>query len=80
MVKAADRTPHAGAKVLFVSAERQGAQQSVTADGDGRFRTSLASGGWLVYVQDGDGRPIFHEKVDVRDNIPQTVTLVSRQR
>ena len=80
VVKAADRTPHAGAKLLFVSAERQGAQQSLTADAEGRFRTSLAVGGWLVYVQDADGRPVFHDKVDVRDNTPQTVTLVSRQR
>ena len=80
VVKSSDRTPHAGAKLLFVSADRQGAQESVTADGEGRFRTSLASGGWLVYVQDADGRPIFHEKVDVRDDAPQTMTLVSRQR
>ena len=68
VVKAADNTPHAGAKLLFVSADRQGAQQSVTADGDGRFQTTLASGGWLVYVQDDGGRPVFHEKVDVRDD------------
>ena len=79
VVKAADRTPHAGAKLLFVSADRQGAQESVTADVEGRFRTTLASGGWLVYVQDADGRPVFHEKVDVLDGAPQTMTLVSRQ-
>ena len=80
VVKSGDRAPHAGAKVLFVSADRQGDQQSLTADGEGRFRTTLTSGGWLVYVQDAEGRPVFHEKVDVRDNAPQTVTLVSRQR
>ena len=80
VVKAADQTPHAGAKLLFVSADRQGAQQTVTTDDDGRFRTSLTSGGWLVYVQDGDGRPVFHDKVDVRDDEPRTMMLVSRQK
>ena len=62
VVKAADKRRTPGRKLLFVSADRQGDQQSVTADGDGRFRTTLASGGWLVYVQDDDGRPVFHEK------------------
>ena len=33
VVKAADRTPLSGAKLLFVSADRQGAQQALTADG-----------------------------------------------
>jgi hypothetical protein len=80
VVKAADRAPHSGAKLLFVSADRQGAQQAVTADGAGRFHATLASGGWLVYVQDGEGRPIFHEKVDMRDDEPRSVTLVSRQK
>ncbi len=80
VVKGADNTPHAGARLLFVSADRQGAQQSVTADDDGRFQTTLASGGWLVYVQDDGGRPVFHEKVDVRDNLPRTITLVSREK
>ena len=80
VVKAADNSPHGGAKLLFVSADRQGAQQSVTADGDGRFQTTLASGGWLVYVQDDNGRPVFQDKVDVRDDLPRTITLVSRQK
>ncbi len=80
VVKAADRTPLSGAKVLLVSADRQGTQQSATADGEGRFRATLAAGDWLVYVQDGEGRPIFHEKMELRDGEPRTVTLVSRQK
>ena len=78
VVAAGDSAPQAGAKLLFVSADRQGARQAVTADGDGRFQTTLASGGWLVYVQDDGGRPVFHDKVDVRDDLPRTITLVSR--
>jgi hypothetical protein len=80
VVMASDRAPHSGAKLLFVSADRQGTQQAVTADVAGRFHATLATGGWLVYVQDGEGRPIFHEKVDVREDEPRTVTLVSRQK
>jgi hypothetical protein len=75
-----DRNPHAGARLLFVSADRQGAQQTATADGDGRFRTSLASGAWLVYVRNADGDPVFADKVEVKDDAPRQLTLVSRPR
>ena len=80
VVRAADNAPHAGARLLFVSADRQGARQSATADGDGRFRTTLSSGGWLVYIQDDGGRPVFQEKMDVLDGQPRTMALVSRQK
>jgi hypothetical protein len=80
LVVKADHAPHAGAKLLFVSAERQGAQQSVTTDGHGRFQATLAAGGWLVYLHDDNGRPVFQEKLDVRDDEARTMTLVSRQQ
>ncbi|MCS6850078.1 MAG: carboxypeptidase-like regulatory domain-containing protein [Gemmataceae bacterium] len=73
-----DRSPKAGAQVMFVSMDRQGPQQTVTADADGKFRTSLASGSWLVYVPGADGRPVFHSKIDVRGDASRTMTLVSR--
>ena len=75
----ADNRPHAGAKLLFVSADRQGARQSVTADGEGRFKATLEAGGWLVYVQDDNGRPVFQQTMNVRGEEPRTVTLVSRE-
>ncbi|HZT83611.1 MAG TPA: hypothetical protein VFA26_25500 [Gemmataceae bacterium] len=74
----ADKLPEPSARLLFVSADRQGARQDVTADRDGQFRTTLASGGWLVYLRDGDGKLTFHSRIDVRDNQPKQVLLTSR--
>jgi hypothetical protein len=78
VVASRDRAPHAGARVLFVSADRQGPQQSVTADSDGRFQTSLAAGSWLVYVRNTDGDPVFADKVEVKEEETRRMTLVSR--
>jgi hypothetical protein len=72
-----DRAPAAGARVLFVNAERQGVQQTVTADAQGQFRAELASGNWLIYVHGANGDLVFHKKIEVKDETRQ-VTLVSR--
>jgi hypothetical protein len=77
-VVGADRAPQAGTRVLFVSTDQRSASQSATTDGYGRFRVSLASGDWLVYVQDATGRPVFHQKVQVRGSEPMQMTLVGR--
>ena len=64
--------------MLFVSADRREPRQTVGTDEAGRFRVTLTSGGWLVYVQGADGRPIFHRKIEVRQNETRQVYLVSR--
>jgi hypothetical protein len=73
-----DSAPQAGAKVVFVSATRREPHQIVTADATGKFRVTLASGGWLVYVHDANDRPVLHSKIDLNDNENRKVTLVSR--
>ncbi len=73
-----DRAPQAGTRVVFVCTDQRAASQAATTDGTGRFRVSLAAGDWLVYVQDAKGRPVFHQKVQVRGTEPQQMTLVSR--
>jgi hypothetical protein len=70
--------PQAGARVLLVSADRSRTQQTVTADSRGEFQVKLASGSWLVYVHGADGKPIFQDKVDVRDGASRQVVLTSR--
>ncbi len=70
--------PWPGARVLFVSTDRQLPQQTVTANARGQFRVTLASGGWLVYVPGRDGKPVFHSKIDVRDPEKRLGILVSR--
>jgi hypothetical protein len=66
------------AKVLFVSADRQGDQRTLTTDAAGKFQATLASGAWLVYIHGNDGKPVFHSKINVRDDQPSTMTLTSR--
>jgi hypothetical protein len=73
-----DRRPQANARILFVSVDRQRAQEEVTADRAGGFGVSLASGQWLVYTYGADGRPVYHRKVDVRDDVPSRLTLDNR--
>jgi hypothetical protein len=73
-----ERRPSPGARVLFVSAERRGQQQVVTADRAGQFHANLGDGRWLVYVHDGAGRPIFARRIDVSARRPQALTLVGR--
>jgi hypothetical protein len=74
-----NNAPLPGVRVLFVRADRQAStEESVTADARGQFRVSLASGGWLVYMPDADGKLKLHSKLDVRANETRQVTLVSR--
>jgi hypothetical protein len=73
-----DKTPQANVRVKLISAERQGVEQTVTADGTGQFRATLASGGWLIYLQQGDGKLAFVRKIEVREDEPKQLTLVSR--
>jgi hypothetical protein len=64
--------------VLLVSVDKQRTQQTVVADGQGRFQATVAAGAWLVYVQGGDGKPVFQDKVEVRDDEPRQMLLTSR--
>jgi hypothetical protein len=73
-----DRTPQANARLKIISADRQGAEQTVTTDRTGQFRATLASGGWLVYLHRADGKLDFLKKIEVRDDEPKQYTLVSR--
>jgi hypothetical protein len=72
------RAPQVGARVLFVSADRKAPRQTVTTDGSGQFRLTLASGAWFVYVEDASGTPVYKRKVEVRGTEPARLTLVSR--
>jgi hypothetical protein len=77
-VLTAGRAPRAGARVLFVSAEKRGEQRTVAADRDGKFNASLGAGDWLVYVYNPSGKPVFYRRIEVRAKIPMPLTIVSR--
>lgn len=74
----ADNAPQPHTRLLFVSADRQGERETVTADRAGQFRVSLSSGGWLVYTESANGQASFLRKIDVDANQVRQVTLVSR--
>jgi hypothetical protein len=75
----ADRLPQAGIKVIFVCADEQGGRQSLTTDGAGHFRTTLAAGNWLVYTQDASGRLVLQKKMHVEADKPAaSILLVNR--
>jgi hypothetical protein len=73
-----DSTPRPGARLSFVSSDRQGPSQTVVANGAGRFDVTLASGGWLVYLTAADGSQVYHSRIEINGNGTQNVTLVSR--
>ncbi len=72
-----DNTPRPNAKVMFVSADHLAPSRTVTANSAGRFQVTLASGGWLVYLDAPDGTQIYHSRIEVTPNQPR-ITLVNR--
>jgi hypothetical protein len=77
-VVSSDQIAQANARVLFISADPQRVQRGATADTTGRFKVSLTSGGWLVYVYGADGKPVFNRRVEVTGKESQLVKLVNR--
>jgi hypothetical protein len=71
--------PATATRLVFINADRQDARKEVATDNLGRFQAQLASGGWLVYVEDAQRKPVFSQKIDVRANDKnELLRLVSR--
>jgi len=73
-----DHLGQANARVLFISGDAQRTQRTTTADTAGRFHVTLASGSWLVYVYNAQGKPVFNQRVEVNGKDSQLVKLVNR--
>lgn len=73
-----DNTPRANSQVLFVSAQVPGVRETTATNDMGRFSTSLATGGWYVYLTGVDGNLVYHSRIDVTDNQVAKLMLVSR--
>jgi hypothetical protein len=73
-----DNAPRANVRIRFVSAGRMGPQYPIQANSAGRFRVTLTSGSWLVYIGTPDGRETYHCKIDVDGDGTRRITLVSR--
>jgi hypothetical protein len=70
--------PKSGARLVFVSEGSSGRQEVATTDPTGKFQARLASGTWLMYVQDTQGKSVFHSKLQVKSDQVQQMTLMSR--
>jgi hypothetical protein len=68
--------PRPGAELLFVSTDGD-VRRTATADQEGNFQVQLPAGGWLVYVRDEGGTPIFHTRIHVLGNETKQIKLVS---
>ena len=77
-VLGAQRLPQKNSRVLFISADRARTQEETVTDETGNFQVKLTSGNWLVYTHGADGRPVFHRKIEVRDDEPSRLTLAAR--
>lgn len=74
-----DNSPRPHSRVRFVGADRQGPDREVFANSAGRFQTTLAPGGWLVFLTAPDGTQVFHSRIDVAAHRnPAPITLVNR--
>jgi hypothetical protein len=78
VVLRSDDRPDAGARLTFKRADREGVTHTVTADGAGRFKATLASGGWVVCTQRADGQLVPQTRIDVREDKSSEIKLTSR--
>jgi len=70
--------PRAGVRVLLVRKDQENVKESVTADEKGQFRVRLGAGSWLVYVNDSEGTPVYHDVIEVRATQQEHFVLTSR--
>ena len=78
VVKNDRETPIANAKLVFVNAKDLTAREYATADGLGGFDAKLSAGDWHMYVGHGDGKAVYHSKVNVTDGERTKVTVMDR--
>jgi hypothetical protein len=72
-------TPMRGAKIVFVSKQTGGSQQSAQADVSGRFSVGLGHGSWNIYVSRPDGTLEYHSTIEVTgQGETRNVLVVSR--
>jgi hypothetical protein len=71
-------TPRAGAKVVFVNADRQDVREVATANQYGEFDVRLPAGNWYVYLGTGDGKATYHKQVSLGGKDTYDYRVVSR--
>lgn len=71
-------TPRAGAKLVFMNAEKQEQREQVTANAYGEFDVRLPAGTWYMYVGGEGGKATYHKKITLGDRDTVDYKVVSR--
>jgi hypothetical protein len=71
-------TPRAGAKLVFMNADKPEQKEYATANAFGEFDVRLPAGSWLLYVGGGTGNATYHKKVELGDRDTVDYKVVSR--
>lgn len=71
-------TPRAGAKLVFMNANKPEQKAYATANAFGEFDVTLAAGTWYMYVGGESGQATYHKKISVGDRATVDYKVVSR--
>ena len=70
-------TPRAGAKLVFMNADKPEQKEYATANAFGEFDLRLPAGNWYLYVGDA-GNATYHKKIAIGDRDTVDYKVVSR--
>lgn len=71
-------TPRAGAKLVFLNADKPEQKEFATANAFGEFDVRLPAGDWYLYVGGETGKATYHKKVTLGDRDTVDYKVVSR--
>jgi len=71
-------TPRAGAKLVFLNADKPEQKEYATANAYGEFDVRLPAGKWYMYVGGEGGKATYHKQIAVGDRDTVDYKVVSR--
>ena len=71
-------TPRAGAKLVFLNADKPEQKEYATANAFGEFDVRLPAGNWYMYVGGEAGKATYHKKLSLGDRDTVDYKVVSR--
>ena len=71
-------TPRAGAKVVFMNADKPEQKEYATANAFGEFDVRLPAGNWYMYVGGETGKATYHKQISLGDRDTVDYKVVSR--
>ena len=70
--------PGAGARLMFIHADRKSSREFVTANANGQFEVALTSGQWTIYTHRSNGQPVLHSQIHVGNQKTTNLTVLQR--